>query len=86
MDIGMVAVLDFLTTQAVIARINGHAAFFNGFEAVQGFRKSACQIFELGELVAIEEVGMCQAPALKRTLEQLHALFLGGKVFERHWR
>jgi len=84
MDVRMVGVLDPLATQATIATIHHGGALPDRLLAVQRFGQRAGERFEFIELVADEEIGMGQTPALEGALEQLHALRLGWKIFERH--
>jgi hypothetical protein len=80
----MVAVRDFLAGEALVAGIDGGAALSHGVQAVEHPGEGARQLLQSAQFMAREQVGMGQAPAFERTLEQLHALRLGGKVFECH--
>jgi hypothetical protein len=80
----VIAMLDFLATQALVAAVNGHAAPLDRVQAVERLGQRAGQPLQLVELVAREQVAVRQPPALQRALQQLYALLLGRKVSECH--
>jgi len=85
MDIGVVAIGDFLAIDAMIAAIDGHVVLAaNGLKAIQGFGERLGDGFEFAEFVAGEKIGVGEAAALKGALQEADALLLLGKVLKCH--
>jgi hypothetical protein len=80
----MVAVLDFLAIEALVAAINGHTVPLNRLQAIQSLRQSQGDCLKLAQFLPAEEIRMSQPPALQRSLEQLHARDMLFEIFERH--
>jgi hypothetical protein len=85
MDIGVVAMGDFLAIHATIAAIDGNATLAaNGLLAVQSFRERLGDGFEFAEFVAGEKIGVREPSALEGALQEAYALRLLGKIFKCH--
>jgi hypothetical protein len=80
----MVAVVDFPAGKTPVTTVNGRAAAFDRFLAIEGFGQRASKGFERLDLMAAEEIAMAKAAALERALEQLDALLLVRKICECH--
>ena len=85
MDVRVIAVFDFAAVQAGIAAVDSNAGAAPGrLEAVERASESFGDGLEFPGFRASEQVGMGQAAALERALQQFQSLALVWKVFERH--
>lgn len=80
----MVKVKNFAARWTLIAAIDRFAAFFRRALAIERLSERAGQRFQPLEQMAAEEVGMGQAIALERTLEQLNPLRVSREIFKGH--
>jgi hypothetical protein len=85
MDVRMISALDFSAAQALVAAIGGAAIFEDWLLAIQGFCKVKSDSLKVIELRAGKKVAVTEASACEGTLEQFHALFPLGKIFESHF-
>src|SRR5439155_7328389 len=84
MDIAVVGVFDLAADRAFVAAINGYSVLLHRPLTVERLCQRARDGFQLFQVMAAEQVPMSQPPALQRTLQQLHALRMPRKIFERH--
>jgi hypothetical protein len=85
MDIGVIAIGDFLAIDAVIAGIDGYAALAaDGFEAIESLGERLGDGFEFAEFVAGEQIGVREAAALERALQKADALLLLREILKCH--
>ncbi|HEY4951955.1 MAG TPA: hypothetical protein VII71_01045, partial [Verrucomicrobiae bacterium] len=82
--VGIVSVFDFPASQTFVTTIGRVAVNFNWILAVQGFRQSARERFQVFERIANEQIGVAEPPSGKRTFQQLDALRLLWKIIESH--
>jgi hypothetical protein len=77
-------VQDFAAGGALVAAIDRFADFFRRVLAVERLSERAGHGLQPFELMAAEEVGVCQALALERALEQLNPLLVSWEIFKGH--
>ena len=80
----MIFVLDLPAVETFIAAIGGDAVGAAWIKAVERLGQRASHQFQFLQRIAREKIGMTQPSARQRTLEQLDALRLLGKIFEGH--
>jgi hypothetical protein len=73
MHIGVVAMLDLLTGQTLVAAIHARTTFLRGLQAIYGLSECSGQKLQMIQMMTGEQIGMGQAPAFERALEQLHS-------------
>jgi hypothetical protein len=84
MYVGMIPMLDLATRRALIAGIYRNSRFENRPFAIESLGQRSCDRLERFEVISAEEVSMREPSPLERSLEQLHTLLTGGKVFKGH--
>jgi hypothetical protein len=87
MDVGVRSIFNFQATGTFIATISRRAGSFDRILAIERFGQSAREQFQFVQLIAGEQIGMAEAIARERALEQLNALRWPGEIFEgAHFR
>src|ERR1700684_1542280 len=85
MNIGVRAVFNFAAARTFVTAIGGRAGNLDGIPAVQSFGQRAREKFQFFQLIFRKKIRVTETSARERTLEQLHALRLVGKIYEGHF-
>jgi hypothetical protein len=84
MNVAMVGMFDLPASETIVATVDGGTISPDGLQAVDRFRQSSSQGFQLAEFISREQVGVSHPPPGQRALQQLDPAVLVWKIFKSH--